>query len=112
MNSVTRPGPITAICVIWTAVTVFELYHFATLPAAGTAELPAWSMFYIIGMAAATLTGIAGMWQMKKWGLMLFTGTAILNQAFALMQGEWQLNSLLLPALVIIVGMAHMRQLR
>jgi hypothetical protein len=103
-----RPGPIAAICFIWTAATVFELYHFSRV----TADLPAWTTFYIIGMAAATLTGIAGMWQMKKWGLMLFIGMVIINQAVALVQGQWQINSLLLPALVIVVGTTHMKQMR
>jgi hypothetical protein len=108
MNSMTRPGPISAICFIWTVATVFQLYQFSQI----SVELPAWSMFYVIGMAAATLTAIAGMWQMRKWGLMLFIGMFILNQAFALTQGQWHVNSLLLPALVIGVGMAHIKQFR
>lgn len=108
MNSMTRPGPISAICFIWTVATVFQLYQFSQI----SVELPAWSTFYVIGMAAATLTGIAGMWQMRKWGLWLFSGMFIFNQAFALTQGQWHVNSLLLPALVIGVGMAHIKQFR
>ena len=108
MNTMPRPGPISAICFIWALVTLFELYNFSRI----TVDVPAWSVYYIIGMAAASLTGIAGMWQMKKWGLLLFIGVFFLNQAFALVQGQWQLNSLLLPGLVIAVGLAHMKQFR
>lgn len=108
MNNITRPGPISAICFIWTMVTIFELYKFSGV----RVELPTWTMFYIVGMAAATLTGIAGMWQMKKWGLMLFIGMFVINQAVALSQGQWHLNTLLLPTLVIAVGLAHFKQMR
>lgn len=108
MNSPSRPGPITAICFIWTMVTLFQLYQFSQV----TVTLPGWSKFYVVGMSAATLTAIAGMWQMKKWGLMLFVAMVVINQAFALTQGSWHINSLLLPALVIGVGIAHLKQLR
>lgn len=108
MSSLPRPGPVTAICFIWTLVTVFQLYQFSRV----MAEVPTWAMFYVIAISAASLAGIAGIWQMKKWGLMVFVGTLAVNQAFALAQGQWHINSLLIPALVIAVGVAHFRQLR
>lgn len=108
MNSMSRPGPVSAICFIWAVVTLFQLYQFSQV----SAQAPGWSLFYVVGMSAATLTAIAGMWQMKKWGLMLFMAMFILNQAFSLSQGQWHINSVLLPMLVIMVGVAHMKEFR
>lgn len=108
MRSLPRPGPVTAICFIWTLVTVFQLYQFSRV----MADVPAWGVLYVIGVSVASLAGIAGIWQMKKWGLVVFIGTLVVNQAFALAQGQWHINSLLIPALVIAVGVAHIRQLR
>ena len=108
MNSMTRPGPISAICFIWALFTVFQLYQLFLI----AAELPTWSKLYIIGIATTSLIAISGIWQMKKWGLMLFIGLFIINQAFALSQGQWHINSLLLPALVIATGMAYIKQFR
>ena len=108
MNSMTRPGAISAICFIWTVATVFQLYQLFLV----AAELPTWSKLYIIGIATTSLIAISGIWQMKKWGLMLFIGVFVINQAFALSQGQWHINSLLLPAMVIAAGMAYIKQFR
>lgn len=109
MNINKPPGPITAICVIWTLATIFELYRFAQ---SDFSRLPEWFPFFFVGMSGATLAAISGMWQMKKWGVMLFAGLFALNQAFLIVMGYWGLNSLLMPVLVIIVGMVHLRQMR
>lgn len=108
MKNLSRAGPITAVCLIWTLITVFQLYQLSQV----AAGIPTWSKLYIIAMATGSLIAIGGIWQMKKWGLMLFVGLFILNQAFALSQAQWHINSLLLPLLVLAVGIAHIKQFR
>ncbi|NNG14680.1 MAG: hypothetical protein HKM22_05920 [Gammaproteobacteria bacterium] len=108
MNNISRAAPISAICFIWVLLTVFQLYQLFLI----AAELPTWSKLYIIGIATTSLIAIAGIWQMKKWGLMLFIGMFVLNQAVALVQGQWHINTLLLPLLVIAVAIAHIKQFR
>ena len=108
MNSLDRPAPISAICFIWALMTVFQLYQFSSF----IGKVAAIDVILVVGLATASLVAIAGIWQMKKWGLMLFVATFITNQVAALVLGQWHVNTLLLPLLVVGVGVAHMKQFR
>ena len=103
------PGPIIAISVVWTLATIFELYRFSQ---SDISQLPPWFPFFFIGMSGATLAAIAAMWQMKKWGVIFFAGLFALNQALLITMGYWGINSILMPMLVIVVGMVHLKQMR
>ena len=108
MNIVSRAAPISAICFIWTLFTVFQLYQFSRF----IAGVSAMDIFLVIAMATASLIAIGGIWQMKKWGLMLFIGIFTLNQIIVLILGQWHINTLILPLLVIAVGAAHIKQFK
>jgi len=109
INFDTRPGPVSAICVIWTLYTVYGLYNFTNAP---VGNMPEWFMFYYIGISAGYLVGIVGMWQMRRWGLMLFGALVIIEQGMLIGSVGFNPGSLMLPLLVILVGGSHFQEMR
>lgn len=46
---------------------------------------------------------VVGVWQMKKWGLMVYAGFLLTNQVISLLLGVWAISSLIMPAIVISI---------
>jgi len=61
MNFDDRPGPINAICLIWTLYVGYGLYYFSSAPLGG---MPEWFSAYYIALNCAQLIAIVGFWQM------------------------------------------------
>lgn len=109
MNSPYRPGPVIAVCLVWTAFTAFRFYNFLN---SDTAALPDWFPVYYTLMTSVALLGIAGMWGMRRWGMLVFAAATAFEQVILVNQGHWHIVSLLLPMLVLIVAAAHIREMR
>ena len=109
MNFDDRPGPVNAICLIWTLYVGYGLYHFSNAQLTG---LPDWFSMYYIALSCGQLIAIAGYWQMRKWGVLLFTSTAVIEQAMLINFVGFNPTSLIPAAIVLMVGMAHYNEMR
>ena len=71
-----RPTIITVICFLGFILTAFSAVNLA-----GAAFGQAWSTFhsYFAVVLALTLAGYIGIWQMRKWGVLLHALTAAIN---------------------------------
>jgi len=108
MNFDDRPGPINAICLIWTLYIGYDLYHFVNAQLTG---MPEWFFAYYIAISCGQLIAIVGYWQMRRWGVLLFTSTIIIGQAVLIGTVGFNPTSLILPLIVLMVGMAHYNEM-
>lgn len=59
------------------------------------------------------LTGLIGIWMMRKWGVYTYSGMAVLSIGYGLMTGlSSGLLSYLLPIVVVIIGFVYLKQMR
>lgn len=93
-----RPGVITAICILIGIGIV--LVALGLLGGAGSL-VGAWYTPYLLLVLVANSAALVGMWQMKKWGAMVYTGVTVVNQIVAIAMGMWSVSTIVLPAIVI-----------
>jgi len=109
MNFDDRPGPINAICLVWTLLIGYSLYNFSNANLSG---LPEWFSTYYLALSVGQLIAIVGYWQMRKWGVLLFTSMIIIEQGMLIGYVGFNPLSLMLPLIVLFVGMAHYNEMR
>ncbi len=100
MSGILVLGAIGAVALVWMASSG-QLYG-----------APDWYMPYLFVSAAVGMTGIVGMFLMRKWGLYLYLGLFLLNQALMLSLGAWSLQALVVPVIVVVLGFRHFDQMR
>jgi len=109
MNFDDRPGTINAICLIWTLLVGYSLYNLSN---ANLTAMPEWFHIYYLALSVGQLIAIIGYWQMRKWGVLLFTSMIVIEQATLISFVGFNPLSLMLPLIVLFVGMAHYNQMR
>ena len=104
MNGIDRPLSITLICICGIIGSLASLLVIGS-PAAS--QFPMWYPVLIGVSAVCGIASMVGMWLMKKWGVLLYTGLFVAAQALMLALGAWRPMSLLLPLIVIAIGFAN-----
>lgn len=107
--SVKRPPAITGICVVG-ALGVIALAWLAF--SGGLYGAPDWYPPYLAASAIVGVTALAGLFLMRKWGLMLYGGLFVVNQLVLLATGLWSIQTALVPLIVIIVASRHLGAMR
>jgi hypothetical protein len=107
--SMQRPGPVIAICIVWAAFTAFRFFNFLN---ADMSLLPQWFPVYYTLMTTVAVIGIAGLWSMRKWGILVFAAAVAFEQVIIVSQQQWHIISLLLPMMVLMVAAAHIHDMR
>lgn len=107
-----RPWPVTAVCLLGglaallTAVLFAVDALWAVVPNAGQRAL-------VYLALAVTLTGLAGMWTMRRWGVLLIAVLFGARIAYGLTGGlAWNPAGLAGPTLILAVGLAYLRRMR
>lgn len=109
MNFDSRPGPISAISIIWTLYVGYGLYYFANAQLSG---MPDWFAGYYVALSCVQLVAIVGYWQMRKWGVLLFTSSIVMEQAMLINFVGFNPASIIPVAIVLMVGMAYYSEMR
>jgi len=107
-----RPWPVTVVCVLGgvaalvTAVLFAVDALWAVPPGAGLRVL-------VYAALAVTLTGLRGMWTMRRWGVLLI-GLLFAARLAASAAGQlaWNPAGLAGPTLLVVVGLAYLRRMR
>lgn len=58
---------------------------------------------WVLGLAAVQVKAIQGIWNMKKWGVVLYAVKMVLVQLGMMMAGFWSFTSLMFPVLIMLV---------
>ena len=104
-----RPLAITVICIL------------GLLGAAGAVWILSSGIARQIGpwyppyLAAASIVGaicLLGFWKMRRWGVILYTALALINQVVLLAAGRWNMLAIILPGIVVAVGFGYFSRMR
>lgn len=109
MNFDSRPGPISAVCIIWAMYVGYGLYYFASAQFTG---MPDWFAAYYVALSCGQLIAIVGFWQMRKWGVLLFTSTVVIEQAMLINFVGFNPTSVIPAAVVLMVGISYYNEMR
>jgi hypothetical protein len=92
-----RPAIITVVCFLGFFLTAFSAVN---LVQAATGQV--WSTFhsYFTVVLALTLAGYVGMWQMRKWGVVLYALTAAVNLVLLWQVWDYPLTGVSVGALI------------
>ena len=104
----TRPTVITVICIlgfIGAALTI-PLIFSSTVQSIGS-----WYAPYLGASAVLGLICMVGLWKMKKWAVFLYTLLVAVNQVVLFTMGIWNPFALLIPAIIIAIGFAHLSKM-
>jgi hypothetical protein len=104
-----RPVAITVICVIgFLGVLVAVPLAFSQ----AARLVGAWYPPYLVATALVGLACMIGLWLMRKWAVYTYTALAVINQAVLVVMGGWNVFSLVIPAIVIIVMFMYVGRMR
>lgn len=96
-----RPGIITAICVIgFIGALVTIPLIFSDI----SKNIGAWYPPYLAFSAVVGLFCMIGLWMMKKWSIIAYTGFVGVNQVVLIAMGVWNIFALIIPGIVIAIG--------
>jgi hypothetical protein len=102
-----RPLIITVACVVG------FLGAIATVPvvfSTAAKQIGAWYPPYVAASGIVGLGTMIGMWKMKRWSVLAYTGFALLNQIVLLAMKVWNVYALLIPAIVIAIGFSQYKK--
>ncbi len=99
-----RPWPITVLCVLGCIGAAFSIPQFFSPTAQ---KIGAWYLPYLGFSVALGLVCMLGLWKMKKWGAYTYAGLVILNQIVLYMSGLWDVQALVLPAVVVLLTLKY-----
>jgi hypothetical protein len=90
----------------------FSLLGLLFLASQDTITLPGWFLaLYTIGGIVGIVT-VVGIAKMKKWGILLYTATFVLNIVTSLIVGaNLSITSIGLPLIIIGIGFAYFNQM-
>ncbi|MBE3087654.1 MAG: hypothetical protein IMZ71_00830 [Chloroflexi bacterium] len=71
-----------------------------------------WPNIAVAGFSVIGLVGLIGLWQMRRWGLWLFTALSVLIVGVSLLDGIFTWYSTILQAMLIMGGFAFYEQMR
>ncbi len=74
--------------------------------------MPEWFNIYYLALSVGQLIAIIGYWQMRKWGVLLFTSMIVVEQATLITFVGFTPLSLFLPLIVLMIGMVHYNEMR
>lgn len=104
-----RPTSITVICIIGFIGAVFAL---AMIFSPRAQQIGSWYPPYLAFSAIIGLVCMLGLWTMRKWAALTYTGFVLINQVVLLVMGAWNIIALLVPAIAILFIMKHVSQMR
>lgn len=103
-----RPVAITIICVIGFVGLAIGVPALLALVAMGaTTTLPGWYLPYLALTLVVGLVSLIGMWKMKKWGALLYTGMFVVNQIVLLAGGLWTPGAMVIPLIVVVIALSQ-----
>ncbi|HLO15168.1 MAG TPA: hypothetical protein VK206_10085 [Anaerolineales bacterium] len=95
-----RPTIITIVCAIgfFGALISIPLIFSDIAKNIGAWYPPLLALSSIVGLIT-----MVGLWSMKKWSVILYTGMFLINQVIMLATGIWNIAALILPGIVVVI---------
>ena len=103
-----RPVAIAIICIVGAIGSILGL--MMTFSAA-TSLVGTWYPPYLGFSAILGLICMGGLWTMQRWSVYSYLGLFIINQVVFLLLGKWNLMSFVIPVIVLIVAIPHLKRM-
>ncbi|UII29681.1 hypothetical protein LVD17_15380 [Fulvivirga ulvae] len=103
-----RPLVITVICIFILFGIVSILY---TLFSGDMRLVFGWYPPYLAFCALMSLVCMVGLWKMKKWAVMGYTGLVVMSQIVLLAMGSWGVKSVIIPGIVIVISWSYISRM-
>ncbi|MBS1538382.1 MAG: hypothetical protein JST20_11620 [Bacteroidetes bacterium] len=103
-----RPIAITIICVIGFIGAVLALPMIFSQPSKDLGS------FYQVYLGFSTCVGIVsmiGLWKMKRWAVMLYSGFVLLNQVILISMNTWNFMAILIPGIFIGISLFYVKMM-
>jgi hypothetical protein len=100
-----RPASITIICVLG------FLGAVAAVPLMMSLSLKMISPGYPTLLGVSTVAGLIcmiGLWNMKQWAAIMYTGLVIVNQVFLISMGLWSPLALIVPGIIVFIALKNL----
>jgi hypothetical protein len=104
-----RPIAITIICILG------FIGAALTLPALFLEEVRNIAPWYPVLVVVSSVIGLAcmiGLWMMQKWAVYAYTALTAAGQVILIATGLWNVFSLILPAIIVIVMFMYLSRMR
>jgi len=104
-----RPLVITIICVLgFIGVAIGVPALLALLASGAVTGLPGWYLPYLGVTLIVGLISLIGLWQMKKWGALLYAAMFVINQCILFATGLWSPGALIIPLIVTVLALSQL----
>ncbi len=103
-----RPPILSVLCVLGFLGCFFKIPFVITLSGQGAEP---WYAVYITFSTICTIVCLAGLWLMRKWGVIGYTLLMAINQWLYLSFRKWDANALIFSAAVALVGWIYYRRM-
>lgn len=92
-----RPGFLTIVCVITSITAVYYLVILILNVKEilfGQSNVGIWAILYLMLVIAAKTAGVIGIWNMKRWAVILLICWFVFNQLILFASNSWHASSL------------------
>jgi hypothetical protein len=102
-----RPIVVTVICIIYFCFVALLIPTFII----NSEGIRSWSFLVVVVYLAITLTCIAGIWKMKKWGVYGFIALTGITLIITIALGNWSLRAFLIPTICSIILLVQSKKM-
>lgn len=107
-NDNKRPTAITVVCILGFIGAAFTIpLLFSDI----AGQIGDWYPPYLALSSIIGLACMIGLWQMKKWAALTYTGFVALNQVVMLLMGLWTPMALIIPGIVVAIALTHIEKM-
>ena len=106
---VVRPKRITALCIL-------GFIGFPStcwlLVSGGAKILGVWFSLWLALSAVIGLVSFLGLWKMRRWGMYPYVAFFLINQVILLLTHLWNIGSLIIPLVVILIMASSYKEMK
>ena len=102
-----RPGAVTASCLLGCLVAGGIL----VMPLLSDPGVPKWVLLVGCGEAVVILVSMAGLWHMKKWGIVVFAVLMVGHHVLVFAAETGARGLLWLPILIVVISARHFSEM-
>lgn len=103
-----RPVAITVIC---TFVLIGCAAIVYTLLSSDSQLVGGWYSPYMVFCSLVSFICMLGLWKMKKWAVMGYTGLVVMSQIVLVAMGLWGVKSVIIPGIVVVIAWSYISRM-
>ena len=110
MSKQKRPLIISIICILFVVYSIISIvFSYRTI---SEHSIPYWNLILSLIIHLVGLIAIAGIWAMRKWGLLLYLALALIIQIEMGLLNTWSPYLLVAPAVIIGSGLLFYKKFK